>query len=85
MIFTTYIIYSSVLDRYYIGYTSDLESRIVRHNQKGKGFTGKVNDWCLVYQESFTCKTEAYRREQEIKSWKSRKKIVELISLKNYN
>ncbi|PKP07814.1 MAG: excinuclease ABC subunit C, partial [Bacteroidetes bacterium HGW-Bacteroidetes-3] len=41
--------------------------------------TGNENDWQLVYKEEFSSKTEAYSREREIKSWKSRKKIIELI------
>lgn len=77
--FTTYIIYSKTLDKYYIGFTADIVSRLQRHNQKGKGFTGKENDWQLVYKEEFTSKAEAYLREREIKKWKSRKKIIELI------
>jgi putative endonuclease len=77
--FITYIIYSKTLDKFYIGFTSDMVSRLQRHNQKGKGFTGNENDWQLVYKEEFSSKTEAYSREREIKSWKSRKKIIELI------
>lgn len=53
MDFTTYILYSKLLDTYYIGYTSDMTSRLLRHNQKSKGFTGKVNDWEVVYKEYF--------------------------------
>ena len=49
--FTVYIIYSITIDRYYIGCTSNLEARIIRHNQKSKGYTGKVNDWKVVYKE----------------------------------
>lgn len=77
--FTTYIIYSKNFDKYYIGFTADIVSRLQRHNQKGKGFTGKENDWQLVYKEEFASKSEAYLREREIKKWKSRKKIIELI------
>lgn len=77
--FTTYIIYSKTLDKYYIGFTADIVSRLQRHNQKGKGFTGKENDWQLVYKEEFASKAEAYLREREIKKWKSRKKIIALI------
>jgi putative endonuclease len=31
-------------DKFYIGFTSGLENRITRHNQKSKGFTGTTND-----------------------------------------
>ena len=82
-IYFVYIIFSKKLDRYYIGFTSDIKSRIEKHNQKHKGYTGKANDWILVYFEEFETKKEALLREREIKNWKSRKKIQELISNSN--
>lgn len=83
MPFIVYILYSSTKNKFYIGYTSDLEERIIRHNQKSKGFTGNSNDWKIVYTETFLTKTEAIAREKQIKSWKSRIKIQELISNNN--
>ena len=74
-----YILYSQTLDKYYIGHTSDLEGRLRRHLSNHKGFTGKKSDWKIVYTETYSDKTKAYQREREIKSWKSRKKIKELI------
>jgi len=80
MQYQVYILFSDSKNRYYIGYTSNLEERIVRHNQKSKGFTGNINDWKVVYTESYISKEEAQKRELQIKSWKSRIKIQELIS-----
>ena len=80
MEFVTYILYSKTKDKYYIGYTSDIDARLIRHNQKSKGFTGNVNDWELKYVERFESKVAAYVRERQIKSWKSRQKIEKLIS-----
>jgi len=77
--FTTYIIFSKNIDKYYIGHTADLKQRLVKHLANHKGFTGRSNDWSLVYQESFSTKEEAYQREREIKKWKSRKMIEKLI------
>jgi putative endonuclease len=71
MPFIVYIIFSSTKNKFYIGYTSDLEERIIRHNQKSKGFTGNTNDWKIVYIESFTTKSEVVSREKQIKSWKN--------------
>ena len=82
MDYIVYILFSTSKNRYYIGYTSNLEERIIRHNQKSKGFTGSVNDWKVVYTERYITKEEAYKRELQIKSWKSKLKIHELI-LKN--
>jgi hypothetical protein len=53
MNYKVYILFSKSKNRFYIGYTADLEERIKRHNQKSKGFTGSNNDWELVYQEQF--------------------------------
>ena len=49
MPFFIYILHSPSKDKFYIGFTSDLEERIIRHNQKSKGFTGNTNDWKIVY------------------------------------
>ncbi|SHO73961.1 GIY-YIG nuclease family protein [Flavobacterium cucumis] len=82
MPYTVYILQSLTKDKYYIGYTADLKARIIRHNQKNKGFTGSTNDWVLVYQEDYDTQSEAIQREKQIKSWKSKIKIKELIQKK---
>jgi len=74
-----YILYSLSRDRYYIGYTIDLVARLIKHNAKHKGFTNGVNDWKIVYSEQFQTKVEATQREKQIKNWKSRWLIEELI------
>jgi len=48
MSYTTYILYSKTVDKYYIGYTSDMDARLIRHNQKSKGFTGKAIAWKVM-------------------------------------
>ena len=80
MEFIIYILFSERKNSFYIGYSSNLEERIIRHNQKSKGFTDYVNDWKVVYTEKYLIKEEALSRELQIKSWKSRIKIQELIS-----
>ncbi len=83
MKYIVYILFSESKNRFYIGYTSNLEERITRHNQKSKGFTGNVNDWKVVYTENYTSKETANKRELQIKSWKSRIKIEKLILKKD--
>jgi len=78
--YVVYILYSPLLDRYYIGFTKDISDRLRRHNAKNKGFTKKANDWKIVYQETFIHKAEAMNREKEIKKWKSRILIEKLIN-----
>ena len=74
-----YIIYSKSLDKFYVGHTIDIIDRIKKHNTNHKGFTGKANDWILVYSEQFDSKPKACQREREVKAWKSRKMIISLI------
>ena len=78
--YTVYILFSELLDRYYTGFTSgDLEQRLKKHNTNHKGFTGKSKDWNVVYYESYESLHEAHNREKQIKKWKSRKQIERLI------
>jgi putative endonuclease len=52
---------------------------LIRHNSNHKGFTGRTADWKIVYKEAYATRSEAYQRELAIKSWKSRKRIEQLI------
>ena len=51
----------------YVGYSSDINKRIILHN-KGKGakFT-RGRKWKLIYKEKFTSKNKAISREYYIK------------------
>jgi putative endonuclease len=81
MPYLTYILFSASLNKFYIGSTGDsIKERIRRHNSNHFGFTGRTKDWHLVYKEEFVDKSFALKREKEIKSWKSRKRIEILIS-----
>ncbi|MDA3893855.1 MAG: GIY-YIG nuclease family protein [Salinivirgaceae bacterium] len=79
--FYIYIIYSEQLNKYYVGYSSDIRQRLNQHNCHHKGFTGSASDWRLMYSESYEMELDARKREKQIKSWKSRRKIEELIKL----
>ena len=75
-----YILYSLSLDRYYIGHTCEgLQERLRKHLSDHSGYTAKAKDWSVVYVEEFLSKSEAYAREREIKSWKSKKRIAQLV------
>jgi putative endonuclease len=78
--FKFYILHSERADKFYVGHTGDdIFQRLRKHNSYHKGFTGKFNDWKIVYTEDFPSKKEAYARERQVKSWKSRKLIERLI------
>ena len=80
MSYTCYILYSVLLNKFYVGQTGDnIEERLCRHLSNHKGFTGKTKDWKIVYTEVFTTKEEAQKREYEIKGWKSSRRIQQLV------
>ena len=77
---STYILYSEKLDKYYIGHTSaSLDDRLLKHLGEHSGFTSRAKDWKIVFSRSFDTKEEAYAFEREIKKWKSRRAIENLI------
>ncbi len=82
MMFCVYILYSALLNRYYIGFTSEQpEERLKKHLGCHSGFTSKAKDWVIVHVEYYETKAAATKREREIKAWKSRKKIEKLLGL----
>ncbi|OXG04864.1 putative endonuclease [Flavobacterium araucananum] len=75
-----YILYSNLLNQYYIGHTSeDLKERLRKHLSNHSGFTGKAKDWVVAYFEEFETKSLAYKRELEVKKWKSKVRVEKLI------
>ena len=78
--FTVYVLYSEKYNKIYIGYTSNIENRMLSHNElSNKGYTKKFRPWILAYSEEFESKKEAMKREKELKSGKGRRFIWEKI------
>jgi putative endonuclease len=81
MSYFIYILYSEKCDRYYVGQTEYLERRVAEHNNsKGGAYSSSCLPWKLVYHESVLSRSDALKREKEIKGKKSRKYIEYLIS-----
>ncbi len=71
--FTVYVLYSEKFDKIYIGFTSDLNSRLKSHNELGrKGWTVKFRPWEIIHSEEFEDKITAMCREKELKSARGR-------------
>ncbi len=79
MPYFVYILQSEKDGSYYIGHTSDLEERLGRHNEGRSLYTRGKRPWKLVYREHFDSKSEAAKREQEIKRKKGREYIEYLV------
>ena len=78
--FYVYILRSLVNNRYYVGCTNDLENWLDKHNHGYVQSTKTYRPWEMIYHEAYGTLIEARKREREIKSWKSRKRIEALIN-----
>ncbi|MGY6522428.1 MAG: GIY-YIG nuclease family protein [Mongoliitalea sp.] len=62
--FTVYALFSPNFNKIYVGFTSNLEQRLLSHNELGKkGWTIKYRPWLLFHTEKFETKTQAMIRE----------------------
>jgi putative endonuclease len=78
--FTVYIIYSQKIDKFYIGFSADVNDRLLKHNRSTKGFSSTGKPWVLVYTETFPDKKSAMDREKQFKNWKNRDRLITLIN-----
>ena len=78
--YIVYVLHSPSFNKIYIGYTSDLTERLKSHNELGhKGWTRKFRPWELIYTEEFECKSDAIKREKQLKSASGREFVWELV------
>ena len=78
--FFLYVLQSESTARYYVGQTQSVSERLVYHNSGYSKSLRNRGPWKLVYQEEFATRSEAVKRERQIKSWKDRKMIEQLVS-----
>jgi putative endonuclease len=84
--FTIYVLYSPSFNKIYIGYTSDINNRFLAHNElPTQGYTIKYRPWVIAYTKKTSTKTEALKREKQLKSEKGRKFIWDIIKEKFCN
>jgi putative endonuclease len=75
-----YILKSSKCDKIYIGSTCDIERRLSDHNRGNTPSTKRFIPWSVVYTEEYLTKEEARGRERQIKNWKNRERVEQLIA-----
>jgi putative endonuclease len=75
MCFYVYILKSN-RSRHYIGFTSNLSSRIIKHNCKHNGFTATTEHWKVEIYEEVATKTEAMQMERKLKSFKNYRRAI---------
>ncbi|WP_445453164.1 GIY-YIG nuclease family protein [Flavobacterium sp. 25HG05S-40] len=77
-----YILHSVKINRFYIGYTSDIKLRLEFHaNAESHKFTYNADDWTLFLTIECESKSQALAIEKHIKAMKSK---VYIENLKKY-
>ena len=79
MQFYVYAIYSSSLDTIYIGQTKDLLKRLHDHKHGYSPYTSRAKDWQLFYKEIVSTRTDALKREKQLKSYRGREYLRTLL------
>jgi putative endonuclease len=74
--YAVYVLYSPKHEKIYIGFTANLEARLLSHNVLGTtGWTIKFRPWNLVHVEEYGTKAEALKREKQLKTASGREWI----------
>ena len=74
-----YILYSEKLDKYYKGYTNNVEERLMRHNKGYETYTSKGTPWKLKLVLQKSTEREAIRLEKKLKNL-NKKQLEEFIA-----
>ena len=76
IVFTVYAL-SSIPRKYvYVGMTSNLENRILRHISGYEKKTRPYRPFKLIYQKNFPTRSEAWEFEKYLKTTKGKKEIL---------
>lgn len=75
--FVVYAIYNKEAGKFYIGQTEDMTRRLYQHNNHVfTGYTARYRgEWILIYQESVATRSDALKREKQLKSGNGREFI----------
>ncbi len=78
--FTVYALYSEKYNKIYVGFTSNMEQRLLSHNElETKGYTLRYRPWKIIYTEILLDKLTAMKREKQLKTAKGRQFIWSLV------
>jgi putative endonuclease len=80
MAYMLYILQSDRDGTFYIGHTACLAERLLRHNEGRSRYTRTKIPWSLVYKEEYATRSEAIKRERELKRKKSCDFIKHLVT-----
>jgi putative endonuclease len=60
----------------YVGYTDDIDKRLIKHNSNKGAKSTKGYKWLLIYTKKFMTKSEAMSYEYKLKKDRNKRKII---------
>jgi len=72
MTYNVYALYSPSLNKIYVGQSNNLTKRLADHNKGYSKYTSITKDWILFYQEDFDNRSDAIKREKQLKTSRGR-------------
>lgn len=63
-----YVLYSKEQDKFYVGYTEDLDRRIEEHANEETLSSRRLKNLKIVYYEACVAKKDAIKRERQLKT-----------------
>lgn len=76
-----YVLESSINKDLYVGFTSNLKSRLKLHNLGRVRSTKAYKPWSLIYYEAFKSKFDATKRERELKLHAAKSELLKRIKI----
>ena len=86
MTFYVYMLINNQNDKIisYVGWTNNLEQRILKHNSgAGAKFT-RGRKWKIIYSKKYNSKSKALREEYKLKKNQKKRKIIKQNYLSKY-
>lgn len=74
--FYVYVLQSSVNKDLYVGFSGDLINRVKLHNSGKVRSTRSYRPWALVFYEAYRSKSDATKREKQLKMHAVKKELV---------
>ena len=60
----------------YVGYTDNIDKRLIKHNSNKGAKSTKGYKWLLIYTKKFMTKSEAMSYEYKLKKDKNKRKVI---------
>jgi len=83
IMYTTYILYSSKISRYYTGHTINLERRLAEHNRGKTKILARGVPWTIVYISILDSRSKAMMLENSIKK-RGAKRFLDDFKIKSF-